>query len=628
MTSSFKQDQKRIPAGSPGGGQWTNEGGPTKPHTPRTWTKHRRSARKWRPKTPESTSKEQGIKVAQQKRSAELAKLQAEREAQRLISFKGHKKTAMARFLAKQKVQREEAHAVGLPGPATIKKIRKFRDAGQEPGAQLRNKLRKLEHIAHRQGKPGFETLHAQAQIPKPRIGEVSPGGKNIFRRTPLGVDFGFQPWKEGETNPANKDLVWNHGLWVPKKDPVVLAQEKHERHVALRAEKEKEWFKHGKNIAAKRHIAKVKGIPFVTPAKPQEGAISTGGKFIWRDKRLARHGRPGFKAGWRLIQTENRAGFVPVPGQAPQRQNLPGRILPKRTPQPPVPGGLHGTKDPSWPDGVTKKEGYVGAHKDVNGKVLYVLPFDHQGNKGIFKSQAVDIEGDGRAVLKSNGYGEADRHGNLDDVSLGFAYREVAAHQIDQLLGLGVVPFTEEYIDSNNPLHNDHGSFHSLQHFIDGSIGRKFNDKRDAYDNLVDKSEVSKTALVDILFNNQDRHDGNWMISKDNHFYAIDNGLSMLSNDTDVVDIARGWGCDFKHYAQVGAPLADGHRGRFILSSDYKTKLQTVLANGSLRKITDWVTAGTKRGGRFNGNAEHVLKRAQNLVDNWDRIFTDGKVA
>lgn len=523
--------------------------------------------------------------------------------------FKRKKKEAMDRFLARQRKEREEQHAAGLPGPVTIKKLNKLKMGNQPPGAQLRNKLRKLERVAHAQGKIGFNTLIGQGQaLPgNPKVGDINAVGK-----------------------------IWNGVKWqspiklvplTPAKGDITLRREKHERHVVDRAKKDAEQFRLNKNIAAKRHNAKVAGRDFKTPANPNFNDRDQSGKFEWRVKRGIRGGRLFDKKGnpkgeWRLIRTELRGDVNGVPRVKMPQQGQMGPSVHKPTqPKDEWRARHNGDVHPAWPADVVpvvrKDPGdpYAGGHKDANGKVLYVLPWNEQGHKGVFVSEVNDIAGDGRGILKSNGW--------HDQNDRGYAYREIAAYKIDNLLGLGVVPFTEEYIDNENHLNDLHGDFHSLQHFVKAKMGDQFGGYgKKAYSLIVDKTEVSKVALVDILFANSDRHNQNYMIGE-GHIYAIDNGLTMRQTGTDAVDEARGWGSELRDYAQSEPPLAGHNMSRYKLNSAYKTKLEGAIKDGSLQSVIDWVDSGaTPAGGK--GHTKYVLKRAQSLVDHWDEIFSD----
>jgi hypothetical protein len=426
---------------------------------------------------------------------------------------------------------------------------------------------------------------------------------------------------RSGDITPAGKE-----------KDSAQLRADKHQRHMDERAKKEKSLFRQGKNIAAKRHNMKVAGRDWNTPAGPVEGAKDTSGKFIAVIKRGVHGNRLHDKHGnqkmtWKLLATENRGG-QPDPQLAENRGGQPDPQLAARIhrqiAQAPKPVRHDGRKDPAWPAGIApvpRKDGigepYSGGHKDMNnGKVLYTLPPNEQGHKGAFVSQINDIAGDGRGILKSNGW---DRVAG----KLGFAAREIGAYKIDELLGLGVVPFTEEFDDHENQLHYEHGDIHSLQHFVKAKMGVDVGPIDEQLRGIKDKTEISKMALIDILQKNDDRHDQNYMIGE-GHLYAIDNGLTMRQSETDAVDGMRGWGCDLKRHAQSEPPAEGHYMNRMKLSSVYKTKLDTAIKDGSLDKVLDWVSSRSVGPDMKADALKYVKIRAQSVVDNWDQLFVD----
>jgi hypothetical protein len=519
--------------------------------------------------------------------------------------FKRRKKEAMVRFLAKQKEEKKQANAIGMPGPVTRKKYEKLQNAGQPIPAQLRKKLRGYSRIAHNLGHEGFRTqLNAGVVKPigtfKHKVGDLTPNGQN----------------------------VWDGNAWQvvpPKKGAHTLAVERHERHVAERKRKEKEVFMEGKRIAARRHNAKVKGKDFNTPADPNFGEQDKSGKFKWQSKRNVRGRRMMDKQGnvkgeWRLIPTNQRGWQVVHLGQRgalgaqPPPSGIPGlwqKIAAHHAAQQPA-NKTSDTHDCKKPDGSSIK--LIGI-RDRNVE-----------NGGIFDKQHVTIEGDGEGIFKSNGYGG----GTIYNLEEGFAYREVETYHLDQMLGLNVVPVTEEVHDNTNPLRKSAGDYHSLQHFINGAKnGARWDDDK-AYNSLVDKSEVAKTVLLDTILGNTDRHGNNWMVGN-GHFYAIDNGLEMADDEEDPLEVMNGWRCSLKYQARKGPDGAPnpGHHGTrptYILSSVYKTKLEGIIKDGSLQKLIDHVASGSKAKPqkRVQEYANAAMVRAKRIVAEWDTMFHD----
>lgn len=83
------------------------------------------------------------------------------------------------------------------------------------------------------------------------------------------------------------------------------------------------------------------------------------------------------------------------------------------------------------------------------------------------------------------------------------FAEREVAAYEVDQALGLGVVPPTSMRKDG------------MVQEFVTQDD-----------DSITDPDSVYGAAILDIMIGNTDRHSGNYLV-RNGKFVAIDHGLS-----------------------------------------------------------------------------------------------------
>jgi len=530
--------------------------------------------------------------------------------------FKRHKKEAMDRFLAKQKIEREEQHALGLPGKQTIKLIEKRLAAGIPRGRPLDKKLKRLEIVAHRQMLQGWFTKRARAGR---NTGDITPGGVHKLAKVtgrPGNLKaVTMKVIKAGDITTGGKHWFTNRfGLLVkatipPPKGPATLWQEsinrraeQHQRHVDLRVAKKAELFREGKNIAAKRFNMKKKGLSFQTPVN-KVGDVSKGGKFLALQargvhrNRLWKDGEP--KITWRLIPTKDRAGGVQPLGRVRPASAF-VQSYPKRW-KPPT-GGTVFTAD--------------------DGSKMTVLP--KQPSIGIFQKVIVSNEDGSKGVLKSDGIlenrGRGPNAGEFAGIVQGFARREVLASEVDQMIGLGIVPPTKEVIISKNGLDDRMGSYHSLQTWIDDTeLGENYV-ASDVYKELEDKEEVGKMLLVDTLLGNGDRHGQNWLVGGKpgaRHIYAIDNGLSMTSTETNAVSMARDW------VSELTTPVQRFEGGKAILNPKYRTEIQRVLADGSLKKLVYGVHNSSKyNGGRRAQAAEALLVRAQSVVDRWDDIF------
>ena len=496
------------------------------------------------------------------------------------------KKEAMDRFLEKQRAHKAAAHEAGMPGPETIKKLRKL-EPGEVPPAALAKKMRKLDRVAHGQGKQGWRTLGKQ-------------NAKDLLAR----MEEAVKPKGPG---PATRAAEMQRLEEERRK----LVEERHQRHMEMRKAKAASVFRRGKNVAAKRHNMKVAGKEWHTPPPPMAGVKDTSGKFEAVVKRGVRGNRlidahGNNKITWKLIPTEKRGeGGGRLAEIALQQRNQArdanAEIRHGWEPKPetvknPIHISTAGIKVTAYPPSDTAEKKRAG--------------------EGIFLSARVKIDGDGDAILKSNGY----KGGDIYNLTHGFAYREVAAYQVDQLLGLNVVPLTETFEDVDNPLDKDHGTYHSIQHFVKAKMGVEINSKRDAFNSLIDKTEVSKTFLLDAVMGNPDRHAKNWMVGE-GHFYAIDNGLQMAVSADDPRDV--GWRCDMKDYARTGKRGPAGH-STYPLSSTYKLSLRKAYDSGTLQKIVDVVTTGTKPERSATKYSKATMDRAKFVLDNWDDFFSE----
>jgi uncharacterized repeat protein (TIGR03843 family) len=124
-----------------------------------------------------------------------------------------------------------------------------------------------------------------------------------------------------------------------------------------------------------------------------------------------------------------------------------------------------------------------------------------------------VTVRGDrlGRAVYKPAG-GER----RLWDFPAGLYRREVAAYELSEALGLGVVP--ETVLRSDGPLGEG-----SLQRFVEADFEQH-------YFSLLEDARyhaaLRRVAGFDLLANNADRKGGHLLVDRAGRVYAIDNGL------------------------------------------------------------------------------------------------------
>ena len=190
--------------------------------------------------------------------------------------------------------------------------------------------------------------------------------------------------------------------------------------------------------------------------------------------------------------------------------------------------------------------------------------------------------------------------------ITKGFSAREAAAYNLDEALGLGVVPETS-LIESG-------GKWYSLQNWVDNAtlgedVGRGLL--------LADQEDAGRVQLLDMIMGNADRHERNWLLTADGRLVAIDNGLSVV-RDASAGSYFESH--NFARFKNVSAFL-DAHKDRLMLSSAYRTKLQKLWKSGELEKI---LRIATDVNSRVSGPAllQAAMLRASWILDNWDDYF------
>ena len=239
------------------------------------------------------------------------------------------------------------------------------------------------------------------------------------------------------------------------------------------------------------------------------------------------------------------------------------------------------------------------------SAKIIKVLSVNHYTSAegggrahGAFESERVKIEGDGYAIKKP-----APAHGFWAGVAPNASRHEAAAFVVAKRLKIGLVPPTV-YRESENA---------SFQQFIDGATVAM-----NAYGTKVPAAEMGRMGLLDMLINNTDRHEGNFMF-KGGHLIAIDHGLSFKSGgskvDTDVAKKAmrnaEQWG------DRHGSQTANGYRYKMIIPKVYKDRLKAFVSDrgfgrfsGSVKTLVDPLILSTMK------------ERAVDLLNNWDEYF------
>jgi uncharacterized repeat protein (TIGR03843 family) len=104
-----------------------------------------------------------------------------------------------------------------------------------------------------------------------------------------------------------------------------------------------------------------------------------------------------------------------------------------------------------------------------------------------------------------------------LWDFPDGLYRREVAAHELSELLGWGIVPLTVARPDG--PLGEG-----SVQLFVDADFEQHY---FTLYEDPRTHEQLRTICAFDVLANNTDRKSGHCLLGRDGRIWAIDNGLS-----------------------------------------------------------------------------------------------------
>lgn len=140
----------------------------------------------------------------------------------------------------------------------------------------------------------------------------------------------------------------------------------------------------------------------------------------------------------------------------------------------------------------------------------IEISPTDKDHAEGSFKSDLVDIEGDDRGILKPR---PAKREESLWEGVIRAPEREVLAYEVAKSMGYDdLVPVTIMREDRDA----------SLQAWVE--------DSKTVYSGGwpgVAEEDVRRLAILDTIIGNDDRHEGNVIVSDVGVMYAIDHGLT-----------------------------------------------------------------------------------------------------
>jgi SPP1 gp7 family putative phage head morphogenesis protein len=142
----------------------------------------------------------------------------------------------------------------------------------------------------------------------------------------------------------------------------------------------------------------------------------------------------------------------------------------------------------------IKKKEG-AGDKSGVNETL-----FTSNGVQGVFKPAAGEKDGLRMSIPGGTYY-----------------KREVAAYELDKVLGIDLVPPTV--------IRKMDGRIGSHQLFMNGY--KTWDEAPDAWKAKISNETKERMQLLDYLLGNEDRHVGNFMINESGNMVAIDNGLT-----------------------------------------------------------------------------------------------------
>lgn len=169
------------------------------------------------------------------------------------------------------------------------------------------------------------------------------------------------------------------------------------------------------------------------------------------------------------------------------------------------------------------------------------------------------------------------------------YADREAAAYELDEALGLGVVPPTiVREIDGKRGM---------VQQYIETGTGLG------AGDSGIDQDSVYGLAILDIATGNTDRHAGNVLIDNDRRAVAIDQGLSFPDDSQ--------WHDNYQFRPDATISLLAANQGS--MSAEMSSRITEKLKNIDWKQLSSkWPMTEGERSG--------FLKRIERLKD----VFVD----
>jgi hypothetical protein len=206
--------------------------------------------------------------------------------------------------------------------------------------------------------------------------------------------------------------------------------------------------------------------------------------------------------------------------------------------------------------------------YEDVSRKEIEAYKAENDANTADI--QAMIEEGE-----LGGGYeGDEPIRETITNRDFSYADREAAAYELDEALGLNVVPPTiVREIDGKRGM---------VQQFVDV-------DPSGMYGGKVDQDSVYGLAVIDIATGNTDRHSGNVLIDKDRRVVAIDQGLS-FPDDTEYHP-------NYQFRPDATLSLLANHRG--AMSEEMSGRVAKSLESTNWEKVSnDWKMSEGERDG------------------------------
>jgi hypothetical protein len=160
---------------------------------------------------------------------------------------------------------------------------------------------------------------------------------------------------------------------------------------------------------------------------------------------------------------------------------------------------------------------------------------------QGYFQSERVEVEGDGRAILKRNSGFDSfsdDEYWEGQDKT---AFAEADAYEVAKEMGYeDLVPPTR--------LRVERGQYHSIQLWVEDSDTLANKVRYGDGPPTVPAEQVKALMILDAVVGNADRHEQNLLVDRNNNLVGIDHGLSFTGSRPPNREVFRAQG-SFRTY-------------------------------------------------------------------------------